>query len=307
MEQIFVESNKNYYHGFILKEQELRRIIDLILEQFKKISEKPIEFIYTLKFQNGAIANTSNIEDILKQENEGSSSIVRLQISAKQENLDGDATIKIDFRNTEVDDDLGENPIAHSIKGQSRDWVFVTSSLIEERITKIKRKSLDHMISKGPGKLLFRLMFPFLMLGVMMAIFAGMPNASNRVAEKQQKLLRQIEKSWKNKTITDPVDAIIQIEKGKADKDYRLDTGALISDVFLAKPIIILVSSLIIIMLLVYIISKLYPSYNFCWGNYLESFTKLEGLRKLIIGIILGTFALGVIVNLVSNYIWEKI
>ncbi len=56
-----------------------------------------------------------------------------------------------------------------------------------------------------------------------------------------------------------------------------------------------------------YILFKYYPAYNFYWGNYMEVFDKKEIARKLILGILLGTVILGIVVNLLSNVIWEKI
>lgn len=306
MNQIFVESKKNYYHGFVLREQELRRIIDLMLEQFKKLSNNAVTCEYKLKFKNGAFAKTVNLENVFGQENEGSSSIIHLQVYAKQENTEGEDSIKIDFRNLDVDDTNGEIPISHSIKGQSRDWVFVTSSLIEERITKIKRNSLNLFLSRGQGKLLFKLLALLFMGAISITCVVGLPNVANKIADQELKVINQIESNWKNKTISDPIDVIIQIEKMKTEKDVRLDGKTLLFGVFLSTPIIIAFSALIMLIIVTLLTAKLYPVYNFCWGNYIEIFSKKESVRKVIIGLILGSIILALLVNLLSNYIWEK-
>lgn len=177
MEQIFVESNKTYTHGFLLKEQDLRRIIDLFNEQFKKISTQPVTYEFTMRFANGAIASTDEIETVLKQENEGSANIRRLEIKATQENNEKITQIKLEFENIDSDDAYGEKPIKHNIKGQSRDWVFVTSSLIEERITKIKKLNINS--NYGIGRTLARFSSPIFMVFLMIAMSFSMvyPNS----------------------------------------------------------------------------------------------------------------------------------
>lgn len=72
MNQLYVEANKSFRHGFVLPESELRRFIELIREQVKKINADPdLSFRYQLKFQNGVVAETDSIDSILSQENEG--------------------------------------------------------------------------------------------------------------------------------------------------------------------------------------------------------------------------------------------
>jgi hypothetical protein len=306
MEQIYVESNKGYKHGFILKEQDLRRFVDLMNEQFKKLSNENVEYRYTIKFKNGAVANTPDIESVLKLDNEGSASIVGLEIGGKQTNNDKVSEIKLDFRDPDTSDDETINPVRHSIKGQSRDWVFVTSSLIEERVGKIKRKQLDPTSSTGTGKLFFKLLTPILMLALMIGMISSTPSIVRESHDGQNKALNEIEAKWKSHSITDPIDALIQIEKSKNTENDKINLNTLMFSLFLAKPFIFIIIGLILIVIFSYIFMKFYPAYNFCWGNYIEIFNKKESNRKVIIGILLGTILLGVIVNLLSNLIWEK-
>jgi hypothetical protein len=219
MEQIFVESSKSYRHGFILKEQELRRFVDLMNEQFKKLSSTSVEYNFQIKYQNGAVANTKDIESVLKQENEGSSSIVRLAIGGRLREGEKESLIKIDFRNPDLTEDEIEVPIKHLIKGQSRDWVFVTSSLIEERIVKIKRSQLDPSASNGPTKFLYKMSAPIVMLILMIAMFSSIPESSDKLASAKNKVIEDIESKWKSKSITDPIDVIIRLEKEKKSRE----------------------------------------------------------------------------------------
>ena len=307
MEQIFVESSKTYNHGFILKEQDLRRLIDLMNEQFKKISNEPIEYSFQIKYKNGAVATTDEFETIIKQENEGSSSIVRLEIKGMSKGGSNESSIQLNFKNPDETNEESSFPVKHIVKGQSRDWVFVTSSLIEERISKIKRSQLDPTATSGLGKLLFKLTTPLVMLVIMIAMFASVPQTSDELSVTKNKAIAQVEANWKSKKISDPIAIMFEIEKARNNVDKNLSTSFILTKIFLSKPFLILIGGLIVFFILCYLIIRLYPPYNFYWGNYIEVFDKIENTRKVIIGILLGTIVLGVIVNLLSNVIWEKI
>lgn len=307
MEQILVESNKSYYHGFVLKEPELRRIIDLVNEQFKKLPAGDVLYTFKMKFENGAIATTNNIESVIKQENEGSAAIVRLELQGKHIAESKESFIELDFRNIDSKNESGDVPIKHIITGQSRDWVFITSSLIEERIVKIKRKALDQIGERGTGRLFFKLLSPILMLLFTIAMMYGLPNSIEDATQKKLKYLEDIELQWKNQTLTDPVQTILLIQKFDAKEKDNLNPTDLIGKMFLTKPIIALFVVLIFLVTSFYFISKYYPAYNFAWGGYLETFNKKESNRKLVVGLIVGTILIGILVNLLSNYIWEKL
>lgn len=307
MEQIFVESNKTYNHGFILKEQDLRRLIDLMNEQFKKISNDLVEYSFQIKYKNGAVATTDEFETIIKQDNEGSSSIVRLEIKGMIKNSPIESSIQLNFKNPDETNEENSFPIKHIVKGQSRDWVFVTSSLIEERISKIKRNQLDPTAASGIGKLLFKLISPLIMLVIMIAMLASVPQTSDELSIAKNKAIAKVEANWKSKKISDPIAVIFEIEKARNTIDKNISTNKLLSSIFLSKPFLIVIGGVIVLFIFIYLITKLYPPYNFYWGNYIEVFDKIENTRKVIIGILLGTIVLGVIVNLLSNVIWEKI
>lgn len=307
MEQIFVESTKSYKHGFVLKEQDLRRLVELMNEQFKKNSDKEVEYKYTIKYKNGAVANTPDLESVLKQENDGSASIVRLEISGVQTIEEKSASIKIDFKNPDISDEDSISPIRHNIKGQSRDWVFITSSLIEERIGKIKRNQIDPTANNGRWRLLYKLFTPVFMLILIIVILTSSPSAIEDLSDKRDKDINRIELKWKSKEIIDPIDAIIQLERAKNIQNDDINAATLVFGMIFSKPFIFLIIGLILFISLVFIFIKYYPAYNFYWGNYMEIFDKKESLRKLIIGILLGTIFLGIVVNLLSNVIWDKL
>src|ERR1700743_698953 len=135
-----VETTRHYNDGFVLTEQSLRRLLDVIKEQIHKLGDaRAIATRLKFRFLNGAIATSDSIEDLFKQENGGQAQIVDLNIEFK-EDPGNDPIVSIRFSNPRVN--LGRSSISVEIRGDSRDLVFVTGSLIDERIQQTKRSTL---------------------------------------------------------------------------------------------------------------------------------------------------------------------
>lgn len=152
---IQVESRRTYSHGFVLKEAELRRIVESISEQFQKLPEPeiPLKITYTMTFRNGVIADTDSLDEVLSQENEGSGRIVRLRMEFDRSRIPyrikTDTSVMLEFIDADVEDEPREVSLRFLIRGKTRDWVFVTSTILEERIAKIKRFALNQIGSRG--------------------------------------------------------------------------------------------------------------------------------------------------------------
>lgn len=304
---MYVESVKRYNQGFVLREQDLRRFVDLMNEQFKKISTEVVEYSYTIKYKNGAIAITPDLEIVLKQENEGSASIEHLEITGTQTNSGKESSIKLDFRNPEGIEKEIIGAIKYSIRGQSRDWVFITTSLIEERIDKIKRRQINLSPVTFRGRLTKELIKLLFSIALMISLLISLIDGAKEITSVRGKVIGEIEAKWKSHSITDPIDIIIQIEKSKHSLESDLNVTTLLFITLTSKPFIIAIVSLILLVICYSIYLKNYPEYNFYWGNYMDIFDKKEKTRKVLLGVILTTIILGIIVNLVSNFIWEKI
>lgn len=67
---MLVEAKKRFEYGFVLNEQDLRRTIDVVIEQYQKLSTslKPT-ISYEIKYKNGAISKTDSLESVFNQEN----------------------------------------------------------------------------------------------------------------------------------------------------------------------------------------------------------------------------------------------
>lgn len=300
MENILVESTKKYYQGFILKEQDFRRIMDLILVQLKKISEETITTNYTLKFENGSIAQTDSIETILNLENIGSTKIIRIETKSTVKMAGRLSSIELNFKNCDSENESGYISIDHSIKSDSRDWVFVTSSLIEERILQIKRFAINQIGQRGISKLLVRLFVPLLMLLLLFSIVGFLPNAQKDIAQQKLKKLEFTEKNWKDGKVKDPIRAILDIEI--ANSKEQLATQKIISQPNLTY-IGWIVGGIIAIFLFMSFLLKYYLVYNFCWGDYEEQFNKKESIRKFVFVVIILGLILSIVGGLITNYI----
>ena len=74
------ESRKAYRHGFVLGESDLRRIVDVVSEQIKKLSVDGIaRSRFLIKFKNGVTAETGILDDVLAMDNGGSGQITMVR------------------------------------------------------------------------------------------------------------------------------------------------------------------------------------------------------------------------------------
>ncbi|VXB04062.1 hypothetical protein [Chryseobacterium sp. 8AT] len=300
MEQIIVNSNKTYNHGFLIKEQELRRIVDLMADQHKKTSDSPIKFLFNMKFSNGAVEITDNIDDVLNLDNEGSSGIKSLEIASTQKNNEAENEIKVKLQALDNEHYYDEKPIKYIIRGQSRDWVFVTSSLIEERIAKIKKRNF--LFDHDTKRVLRTFSIPIITVLFILGVLISMYSRSANLKEAQLKTITKIEKQWYNKKLLDPVKVIIELEKSRAQNNENIIT---FNDIFLSKTFITIFFLFTLGYVSFYLYSKFNPIYNFYWGGYIEVYEKKESRRKLLVSVVIVTLILGIGVNLLSNYIWQ--
>lgn len=284
MDELYVEINKSFRHGFVLTEPELRRIVELIRDQIRKNSPgSNIETNFRIKFQNGAVAKTDNIDLVLSQENDGSKRIIYLRIEG------ADATgnhIVFEFYDLDSDNIESNCSIKFNIRGSDRDWVFVTSSLAEERVYKIKR---GNIVVKHTD-FLFRL--SCLMLGVIFVFGSFFFMA--HIGGQNLRYINEVRAEYEKGAIKNTNELILVLEQAKMESLTRPDN---LWPIFYVM--IIYVSSTVVIFLVVSYYFRLYLRYNFCWGDYLATFNKREAIRKTIVTVVI----LGLIVSIVGGVI----
>lgn len=283
MNQLYVQANKTYKIGFVIYESDLRRINDLIREQIKKINPDPeISYKYLLKFQNGAVGETDKIDTVIEQENEGSKRINSIEILGVDQLKN---SISIDFEDLGADNIDEDYSIKYNIKSTDRDWVFVTSSLIEERINKIKRNSFFSKVSINTryGSLIMMTIF---MISTLFALVMGL--------EDNSKIVKNIVSEYNNGQIGNTNELIIRFEEARSNTTKNPSLMFII-------PGIVLIAYLFIAFGIHFYRIKFFPLYNFCWGDYLEVFNKKESSRKTFNTVIIAGIIVSVIGGIIAN------
>lgn len=282
---MLVEANKRFNHGFLLTEAELRRTIELISDQFKKLedtSEPEVE--YEIKYKNGAISNTPDLDDVFHQENFGSSQIIRLKLQFSAMSKGEEISITVGYINADLDEEPGTTSIWYSISANSRDWVFVTSALLQERVEKVKRRCPNQLGSSAkrgaPARLLI---LPLLMLGMLFTLLIGLESNQDKVSE----MLVQAREAGQ---IKDAVDALIIVEEAREAK--RSTVGG---EIF--KPLGFMAVAIIVLFSIYAFFLRYYLVFNFLWGDYLDEFNKREGVRKFVLVII----CIGIVVSFIGG------
>jgi hypothetical protein len=276
------ENIRSYNTGFVLTEQELRRIHALIIDQFQKHlgSAADIEGVYEIKYRNGSISEPNSLDAIFIQENIGSLAITRLKIIVTDKNNPSLYNVTVQFTNLDFEEGSKLKPISYTVIGDDRDWVFIVTSLLDERINRIKRFSINW------NRYFDMLLFMPLPFSLMVISFWESANQKSQQLNK----LRLIEENYKNGIFKDPIEALIEIEKFKTERD-DLPMLMMTFSASLAMPI-----SLFIIY---FSWRYFFPAYNLCWGEYIVFKKRRERIGKFIIGSVI--FAL--IISVLANYI----
>ncbi len=124
------------YHGFCLDEEALRRIFDLMCEQLRVATpDAELRTKFSLEFSGGVESDLGSIDEVLAQDNSGELEIKALKLIARDENLLNHISVHF----SDPSRPLGGPPIFYCVQGESRDWVFVTSSKLEDRFAHVKR------------------------------------------------------------------------------------------------------------------------------------------------------------------------
>lgn len=294
------ELSRRLSHGFVLTEQELRRILDLVLEQFKKVGLQGAPVVGLLvKHRNGAITNPSNLDEIVSHENFGSSAVERLELEVSDKGDAPSTHIHVSFTAWGPGDD-DEAGVGYRIHGLERDWVFITGSLLDERIAKVKRFAI-----RGFREALMLLMTGGLLLYMGMT-FYGM--ASRAAARSSTTVVDTLEARWKAGELKDPIEAIVLLERDrKAQEDaalqgFRGGWPFAVSALF-AVSAILAIGSISYPRQTYALVFYFYPPYNFCWGEYLEKFKRRQARARFLMVVVV----LALIITIAGNYVSRRL
>jgi len=239
---------------------------------------------YEVKFQNGAIAEPKNLDEVFEGENWGPAGIRRVSIMFHTT----ESTIKtrIGIKFTNADNTNVRDSIVYVVEGEDRDWVFVASSQISERITRIERLNFQRIVNS-------RILPMVIMLVFLIGTLVYMMSTISRQEEPRSTVVKQLRQEWTAGIRRDPVDVILRIEESNRN---RIDTVWLVRGIMVPGAVFI-----VAIIIADPVLRYLFPPYNFVWGEYQIEYEKRKGRTRFIfVGVIL-TIVLGVLVNFLSN------
>lgn len=298
MNNLYVESAKNYIQGFILKEQDFRKIVSLTNEQFYKEGVNNVVWNFFVGFKNGAVAKTNDINEVLTLENEGQKQITSLRIEANGTKVqESDYTVSIDFNL--LNNRYIKQPIQLIVKGLSRDWVFLTTAELDEKINKLKRTTWPP-ISLRAGDSFILLFLPLSMLFFL--IFPSSPSVSSIDRyERQMEGVNNIVEKYNTDSTYSQVGLIIDLERNRL-KEYIPEQSFVFKN-FSLSTVIIFFALFMLFMLSLAVGSWFQIPYAFYWGEYMETFDRRERIKNYV----LSTVIVGGIISIVTNFIYEFI
>jgi len=285
-------ARKSFRHGFALTEQELRRLLDVLLQQMKRIAATRDPLVeFELDFRNGVTAQARSLDEVLSLENAGSGTVTCLKIMLRDKEDEEEATneIYIEFTDVKAEDFAFESrSVRYVVKGEDRSWVFVTSSELEERVNRIK--------VFAPGRFLgAQIVFMAVSLIFVVSVFA----ATLRVATQKDQLklaaIEKVEEAYRRGVIKDPLEAVIMLEK---ESLKALPTINLIK-----RPILIAGGLFLFFVALWLFTNRLFPACNFCWGDYLNLYERKLAIRRYILIAVIT----GIIVSVIGGFIVNRV
>lgn len=290
------EAKKSFQHGFELSEQELRRIFDALNQQMERSFQGCTpNASFEVKFKNGAIANPGTLDEILALENMGSEAVLRLLIRIDDGRAQPSSSIKLEFIDVDNDFEPGYDSISYTIVGEDQNWVFITSSQLEERISRTKKFALNQFVGRR-NRLLPLLVSLILSLAMLGPFLISVINTGARLTQLRRQKIDAIEVQWLNGDIKDPIEVMIALERAQLEDTLNPFYLSLLAFIIPVGFVILFVGGL-------YFWARYFPVYNFLWGDYVSFYERKKSVgRFILVGVIL-TIIIAVIANYISALI----
>jgi len=259
-------------------------MLDTANQQMQRVAPAGFKTSFRVKLRNGTVAHSSSLEDLLTFENIASKQIVRLDAVLEDGDEDG-YLIVLRFVNLNEEDDTLSS-VNYVVVGQERDWVLVTSSELEERIGRTKCFAPQGKLNKAG-----RFRTPYAAYVFLLLSMGGMVYSISQ----RPHMADVIETKWKTGALRDPIEALILVERGR-------EVDASLAPVTIFKWAVGYPLALGSLMALGFLLlSYLYPSYVFCWGDYAKVYERRVSTRKTVFVSIILALIIGVISGMIVN------
>jgi hypothetical protein len=137
------ERKKPLTYSFILTEQDLWTINDVILKQMRSGTTDSIDPFFVLTYKNGVTTEKASLDDVIAENNSHDWEIYGLKMGAFSRNRPQKARIEVEFRvpppPASIDATRRPHSIYYRVLGDDRVWVNLTSSQLDDRIAITKR------------------------------------------------------------------------------------------------------------------------------------------------------------------------
>lgn len=273
------EVSKAFNWGFLLTEQELRRTFTACKEHAEKLGGTSQPGI-SVKLKDGSLVEVKDLDQVLSLENAGSKAIKRLSMAFKDDPDTNQWQVRVEFldgfSNTE-----NWNSVRFQVVGASRDLVFLAAAELEERLRKTRIVSWPYLASRR----WFGSLIPMLVVVVVMSFF--LDNFGT-----ESDALFQLEEAYQGGSVENATEALIFFERAKLEgRGFRF---SLMFGVIMVLPFVIVFGG-------GYVLSWLFPAYNFYLGDYVAYYDK----RRSVSRIVWGVFVLGVVASLIAGLILQ--
>ena len=264
------EARRRYSSGFVLNEQELRRIHDVVDQQMQRaLPNGTYETLYEVRYKNGAIAEPKTLDEILDQENWGSAAIRLVSLTCREGVERPHVRISVRFTDGSNEEESIQESILYEVEGNDRDWVFVASSQLSERIARVERFNFFAFTRWRSLPLVVMILFLLSMIGSL--AFVRDPTVG-----KHRDSLYALRDAWKTGSLRDPVDTMLKVEELRLEHDSGFPVMRVIL-LPLTLPMGVVLLTIGGVAFLRYAI----PPYNFVWGEYQRDYEKRRGRVRL--------------------------
>jgi hypothetical protein len=287
-QKIKTSIHKTFSTGFLVNEADLRRMHQMMLESAAKLNDPKEKSYFYIRTEGGAIYEFDTIDEIFAIDNIGAKTINFLFISvgnssskntSSEHETDKEWGISIRFEKLTEKHYSYAPSIQLQVMGQSRDWVVLTASELEERIR------LTHKFS--PSRYLSHPATPYVPLFLVLALMVGMLI----LIPSPEPIHISLEKLRADGKIKDAIDAIIQSEKLR-------DPNRAAKDVVLKWAFGLLIAIGVLVGGFPKISRIIGRPYVFLWGEYISVHQRRKAIESTICVVII----LGVIVGIISTW-----